>query len=64
MPEEEEAPQNETKVEDADCALHCYVNHCQGYPVHVLKHKNLRSMERKKEPKWVSFISSIGLELA
>lgn len=65
MPQEEETPQNETKVEDADCALHCNVNHCQGNPIHVLKHKHLRIMEEKKRNYVSQFhILAIGLELA
>jgi len=50
MPQEEEAPQDETKVEDTDSTLDSDVNNGQSDPVHVLKYKNLKI---KNSPKSV-----------
>jgi len=50
MPQEEEAPQDETKVEDTDSTLDSDVNNGQSDPVHVLKYKNLEEVQPSDIP--------------
>ena len=47
MPQEEETPQNKTKVKNTDSALYSDVNNGQSHPVHVLKNKHLKCKDTK-----------------